>query len=133
MKLHAYKFSLEHSITSYCTKHSLSPDECVRQMRERVKEETCLTVSAGIAPNKVWTLRCSAIITLTYTFYCIDAGKGVHNSSIMQYRYFDNSQICSDKVRLPTNRPYQPRSIRFRISQMASSIYHSSKMQSKLS
>lgn len=124
---------LEYSITSYCTEHSLSPDDCVRQMRERVKEETCLTVSAGIAPNKVWILRCSAIIVLTYILYCIDVGKGVHTSSIMQYRNFNNSQICSDKVRLPTNRPYQPRSIRFRISQMASSIYHSSKIQSKLS
>ena len=31
----------------------MSPDDCVRQMREKVQEETKLTVSAGIAPNKV--------------------------------------------------------------------------------
>jgi hypothetical protein len=31
----------------------VDPDQCVQEMREKVKEETSLTVSAGIAPNKV--------------------------------------------------------------------------------
>ena len=33
--------------------HNLDPDECVRRMRQRVFDETKLTVSAGIAANKV--------------------------------------------------------------------------------
>ncbi len=41
------------SITSYCEEHSLTAEECVSQMRKVVHEETKLTVSAGIAPNKV--------------------------------------------------------------------------------
>lgn len=44
---------IAHSITAYCEECDLSPDECVRRMREQVKSETKLTVSAGIAPNKV--------------------------------------------------------------------------------
>ncbi|RPD54731.1 DNA/RNA polymerase [Lentinus tigrinus ALCF2SS1-7] len=40
------------NITSYCEEHSLTPEECVSQMREIVHQETKLTVSAGIAPNK---------------------------------------------------------------------------------
>ncbi|EIW63572.1 DNA/RNA polymerase [Trametes versicolor FP-101664 SS1] len=40
------------NITNYCEEHSLSPEECVSQMRSVVQEETMLTVSAGIAPNK---------------------------------------------------------------------------------
>ena len=31
----------------------MTPDACVREMREVVHQETKLTVSAGIAPNKV--------------------------------------------------------------------------------
>ncbi|RDX47961.1 DNA/RNA polymerase [Lentinus brumalis] len=40
------------NITSYCEEHSLTAEECVSQMRKVVHEETKLTVSAGIAPNK---------------------------------------------------------------------------------
>lgn len=43
------------SITPYCTEHNIVPEECVREMREVVHRETDLTVSAGIAPNKVRT------------------------------------------------------------------------------
>lgn len=31
----------------------MTPDDCVQEMRSKVFEETNLTVSAGIAPNKV--------------------------------------------------------------------------------
>jgi Nucleotidyltransferase/DNA polymerase involved in DNA repair len=31
----------------------MNADDCVQEMRGRVQEETKLTVSAGIAPNKV--------------------------------------------------------------------------------
>lgn len=48
------------SITNYCEEHSLSPEECVSQMRSVVQEETMLTVSAGIAPNKVRSRRASS-------------------------------------------------------------------------
>ena len=41
------------SITEYCAQHNLNPDECVEWMRQRVFDETKLTVSAGIAANKV--------------------------------------------------------------------------------
>ena len=41
------------SITEYCAQHSLDPDECVGRMRQRVFDETKLTVSAGMAANKV--------------------------------------------------------------------------------
>ena len=41
------------SITAYCEEHSLTAEECVQQMRETVLKESQLTVSAGIAPNKV--------------------------------------------------------------------------------
>ncbi|KAF9813638.1 hypothetical protein IEO21_05470 [Rhodonia placenta] len=40
------------NITAYCRDQQLTADECVRQMRETVYQETKLTVSAGIAPNK---------------------------------------------------------------------------------
>lgn len=42
-----------HSITEYCHTHSIDVAECVQQMRDRVREEMKLTVSAGIAPNMV--------------------------------------------------------------------------------
>ncbi|THH08373.1 hypothetical protein EW145_g2752 [Phellinidium pouzarii] len=42
-----------HSITKYCNEHNMAPDECVQRMREQVKVETRLTVSAGIAHNKM--------------------------------------------------------------------------------
>ncbi|KII92789.1 hypothetical protein PLICRDRAFT_51133 [Plicaturopsis crispa FD-325 SS-3] len=41
------------NVTKYCEDHGMDADECVRQMREKVREETGLTVSAGIAPNKI--------------------------------------------------------------------------------
>ncbi|CDO69221.1 hypothetical protein BN946_scf185042.g123 [Trametes cinnabarina] len=47
------------NITRYCLEHSLSPEECVSQMRQIVYEETNLTVSAGIAPNKMLAKICS--------------------------------------------------------------------------
>ncbi|KAI5117782.1 hypothetical protein M0805_000425 [Coniferiporia weirii] len=47
------------NITNYCNEHNLLPEECVRQMRDRVKTETGLTASAGIAPNKMLAKICS--------------------------------------------------------------------------
>ncbi len=41
------------SITQYCEEHLLAADECVQEIRATVFRETNLTVSAGIAPNKV--------------------------------------------------------------------------------
>ncbi|PFH53760.1 hypothetical protein AMATHDRAFT_991 [Amanita thiersii Skay4041] len=41
------------NITPYCEEHGLTPDECVQEMRSKVFEDTQLTASAGIAPNKV--------------------------------------------------------------------------------
>jgi nucleotidyltransferase/DNA polymerase involved in DNA repair len=43
----------DNSITPYCEEHSTTAEECVKEMRETVFRETKLTVSAGIAPNKV--------------------------------------------------------------------------------
>ncbi|KAK0195348.1 DNA/RNA polymerase [Armillaria mellea] len=40
------------NITPYCKEHAMTPDDCVQEMRRKVFEETSLTVSAGIAPNK---------------------------------------------------------------------------------
>ncbi|KAF8904417.1 hypothetical protein CPB84DRAFT_1960811 [Gymnopilus junonius] len=47
------------SITSYCEENLLTAEECVKQMRETVFQETKLTVSAGIAPNKMLAKICS--------------------------------------------------------------------------
>ncbi|KAF9529242.1 DNA/RNA polymerase [Crepidotus variabilis] len=47
------------NVTPYCQEHSLTAEECVRQMREEVFRETRLTVSAGIAPNKMLAKICS--------------------------------------------------------------------------
>ena len=46
--------------------HNLDPDECVRRMRQRVFDETKLTVSAGIAANKVclYRFRTSSLIPI---------------------------------------------------------------------
>ncbi|KAG8806422.1 hypothetical protein FRC18_006100, partial [Serendipita sp. 400] len=41
------------NITSYCKTNNVSPDECVQKIRETILEETKLTASAGIAPNKM--------------------------------------------------------------------------------
>ncbi|KAL6310385.1 DNA/RNA polymerase [Sparassis latifolia] len=47
------------SITAYCEEHDVTAEECVQQMRDAVCEETKLTVSAGIAPNKMLAKICS--------------------------------------------------------------------------
>jgi DNA polymerase kappa len=48
----------DRSITAYCEANGVGPDECVQEMRQRVFEKTKLTVSAGIAPNKVRCAGC---------------------------------------------------------------------------
>ncbi|CAL1706501.1 unnamed protein product [Somion occarium] len=47
------------NITHYCEEHVLTAEECVQQMRQTVEMETRLTVSAGIAPNKMLAKICS--------------------------------------------------------------------------
>ncbi|KIM83394.1 hypothetical protein PILCRDRAFT_97225 [Piloderma croceum F 1598] len=47
------------NITAYCKDHNIGPEECVREMRAKVQEETNLTASAGIAPNKMLAKICS--------------------------------------------------------------------------
>uniref|UniRef100_A0A8H8CPL3 DNA polymerase kappa n=1 Tax=Psilocybe cubensis TaxID=181762 RepID=A0A8H8CPL3_PSICU len=47
------------NITLYCEEHSMTAEECVKEMRETVFRETKLTVSAGIAPNKMLAKICS--------------------------------------------------------------------------
>ena len=42
------------SVTAYCRDHEITPEECVQALRDEVREKTKLTVSAGIAPNKVF-------------------------------------------------------------------------------
>ena len=44
---------MDYQITQYCEEHNMVPEECVAEMRRIVAEETKLTASAGIAPNKV--------------------------------------------------------------------------------
>lgn len=41
------------SIAKYCVDHQIDAETCVQEMRAAVHRETQLTVSAGIAPNKV--------------------------------------------------------------------------------
>lgn len=41
------------SITQYCADHQIDAETCVQEVRTAVQSETQLTVSAGIAPNKV--------------------------------------------------------------------------------
>ncbi|KAL5524065.1 hypothetical protein ACEPAG_8238 [Sanghuangporus baumii] len=41
------------NIRKYINSHGISAEDCVKEMRQRVYEETKLTVSAGIAPNKI--------------------------------------------------------------------------------
>lgn len=89
------------SITAYCEEHSLTAEECVQQMRETVFKESQLTVSAGIAPNKVRILsrnlwnesnrslqRCSQ--KYAYIFLCL---RVILHSKLCHFK------ICSDKVR----------------------------------
>ncbi|KAG1746290.1 IMS-domain-containing protein [Suillus occidentalis] len=40
-------------ITKYCEEHMIDADTCVQEIRDTVFRETSLTVSAGIAPNKI--------------------------------------------------------------------------------
>ncbi|KAL1736154.1 hypothetical protein EV714DRAFT_198680 [Schizophyllum commune] len=47
------------NITKYCREHDIGLEECVAEMRRVVHEESDLTVSAGIAPNKVDVSLCS--------------------------------------------------------------------------
>lgn len=47
------------NITEYCAQHNLDPDECVERMRQQVFDETKLTVSAGVAANKMLAKICS--------------------------------------------------------------------------
>ncbi|KAI5890539.1 DNA/RNA polymerase [Schizophyllum commune H4-8] len=47
------------NITKYCREHDIGPEECVAEMRRVVHEESDLTVSAGIAPNKMLAKICS--------------------------------------------------------------------------
>ena len=46
----------------------MKPEECVAEMRRIVAEETKLTASAGIAPNKVHF--CPALL-LTFSILCL--------------------------------------------------------------
>ncbi|KAJ4468119.1 DNA/RNA polymerase [Lentinula aciculospora] len=41
------------NITTYCEQHNVTADDCVSELRRIVQEETKLTVSAGIAPNRI--------------------------------------------------------------------------------
>ncbi|KAJ3791148.1 IMS-domain-containing protein [Lentinula aff. detonsa] len=47
------------NITEYCEQHNVTAEECVSEMRRIVQEETKLTVSAGIAPNRMLAKICS--------------------------------------------------------------------------
>lgn len=74
-----------HSITEYCRTNNIGVAECVQQMRDRVREETKLTVSAGIAPNMVYS---SWIILIHYgtdVSGVADACKGI---AIQEYPSF---------------------------------------------
>lgn len=51
-----------YSITQYCEDRLQTADEVVQEMRRTVEEETNLTVSAGIAPNKVTSTFLSSIL-----------------------------------------------------------------------
>lgn len=47
------------NITKYCEEHVVDADTCVQEIRDTVFRETSLTVSAGIAPNKMLAKICS--------------------------------------------------------------------------
>ncbi|KAG1870356.1 hypothetical protein C8R48DRAFT_698165 [Suillus tomentosus] len=47
------------NITKYCEEHMVDADTCVQEIRDTVFRETSLTVSAGIAPNKMLAKICS--------------------------------------------------------------------------
>jgi len=46
------------SITAYMSEHNLTASETVTQLRSQVEEKTALTISAGIAPNKMLAKVC---------------------------------------------------------------------------
>ncbi|KAG6831837.1 hypothetical protein H0H87_003756 [Tephrocybe sp. NHM501043] len=50
----ARKHGVRSGMPGYCQLHKLSAAKCVQEMRKAVFEETKLTVSAGIAPTKVY-------------------------------------------------------------------------------
>uniref|UniRef100_A0A0W0F0C4 DNA polymerase kappa n=1 Tax=Moniliophthora roreri TaxID=221103 RepID=A0A0W0F0C4_MONRR len=49
------------NITEYCAEHNITPEDCVQEMRRVVFEDTKLTVSAGIAPNRMLAKTCGDI------------------------------------------------------------------------
>lgn len=53
------------SITEYCKTHDIDAESCVEEMRRIVKEETKLTASAGIAPNKASKISDNTVPCLT--------------------------------------------------------------------
>ena len=85
------------SITQYCEEHSMAPEDCVAEMRRIVCEETKLTASAGIAPNRVSPLSYPTFILSAHILS--DAGQGKIPPIRLDTRAAPNiSQICSDKV-----------------------------------
>lgn len=64
------------SISSYCEEHCLTAEECVQLMRDAVFHETKLTVSAGIAPNKVSKYAANISFEHFNNLTCSDARKG---------------------------------------------------------
>ena len=47
------------SITQYMSNHNMTAGEVVQDLRSRVEEATGLTVSAGVAPNRMLAKICS--------------------------------------------------------------------------
>lgn len=48
-----------HSITSYMAEHNMSATSVITQLRAQVESKTALTISAGIAPNRMLAKICS--------------------------------------------------------------------------
>ncbi|KAG8813404.1 hypothetical protein FRC17_001589 [Serendipita sp. 399] len=65
------------NITAYCQENNISANECVQKIRGTILEETKLTASAGIAPNKA----------------CLPNKQGTHMAKILQML----AKICSEK------------------------------------
>ncbi|KAJ8514399.1 hypothetical protein ONZ45_g8064 [Pleurotus djamor] len=65
------------NITPYLQKHGLSADDCVQEIRKVVHDETNLTVSAGIAPNKMIAKTCGDIHTHRATLSLMDKQFGL--------------------------------------------------------
>ena len=83
--------------------HNLDPDECVGRMRQRVFDETKLTVSAGIAANKVGF---QPFLYQLADFHrrFPDASQSMHFFRLLTEHnltvHVSVAQICSDKVRI---------------------------------